>query len=385
MKQQNKKYFSIFEMLISLTIVTILASLIATSFIHIRDEAKRTTCLNQLKQIQQMVEVAKKDLNMDMPKLDSFSDFSFLEAYIDEENYGIMICPSDSVRLDLGLNDLSDTSYFVVPTKKMVESEDAMDMSTLAIEEYMVIYDKLASFHDDLYNIVYLHGGDNNLAGIARSRGSEPTEPLTVRSIPNEPPTVRSIPTEAPIVPPTIIIPPGGGNTIVAGEDMDVVLELVGSGYSSNTVKSNINLDGAPMNWLNEDGDEHTDQVVGVEGLNLSLTISEGASIQVNASAAHDSNNLQNSDNLQVYRDGDYVSNLDGYSGQLSVKDFLADYIDENGRVTLEDNQVIFLMELGTTNTNKAYFDMQDVVVVATFTAATKNELEEMVEETIEK
>jgi competence protein ComGC len=375
---QYKKHFSIFEMLISLTIVTILASLIITSFTHIRDEVKKTTCLNQLRQIQQMVEVAKKDLNMNMPKLESFSDFSFLANYISEDNYGIMICPSDSVRLDLGLSDLSDTSYFIVPTKKIVEGEDAMDMNTLPIEEYMVVYDKLASFHDDLYNIVYLHGGDNNLAGITTFRASEPTVPPTAQSIPSTIPPI--VPSTIPlIVPPTIIIPPGGGNTIVAGEDMDVVLELVGSAYSTNTVKSNINLDGESMNWLNEDGDEHTDQVVGVEGLNLSLTISEGTSIQVNASAAHDSNNLQ------VYRDGDYVSNLDGYSGQLSVKDFLADYIDENGRVSLEDNQVIFLMELGTTNTNKSYFDMQDVVVVATFTAATKNELEEMVEETIRK
>jgi hypothetical protein len=33
------------------------------------------------------------------------------------------------------------------------------------------------------------------------------------------------------------------GNTIVADEDMDVTLEVIGSGYSSSTVKSSISVD----------------------------------------------------------------------------------------------------------------------------------------------
>jgi hypothetical protein len=122
---------------------------------------------------------------------------------------------------------------------------------------------------------------------------------------------------------------------------------------------------------------------VGVEGLSLELTLSEGSSIQVHGSAGHSSDDLQNSDNLKVYSNGDYASNLSGYDGQKSVKDFLANYIDENGRVTIDDNQVMFLMELGTTNKNKSYYDMQDVVVLATFTPSTKAELEKMIENTV--
>ena len=77
---------------------------------------------------------------------------------------------------------------------------------------------------------------------------------------------------------------------------------------------------------------------------------------------------LQGSNNLVVYQhDGDKATLWVSYNGQESVKSFLSEYIDSKGNVTIDDNQVIFLMELGTTNKSRSYFDMQDLVVVATF------------------
>ena len=83
---------------------------------------------------------------------------------------------------------------------------------------------------------------------------------------------------------------------------MKVTLNLVGSGYSSNTVKSTVTIDGKDHYWINDSGNTHTGHVVGVDGLSLDMIISEGTSIQLNGSAAHDSGNLGGTDNLKVYR-----------------------------------------------------------------------------------
>ena len=70
--------------------------------------------------------------------------------------------------------------------------------------------------------------------------------------------------------------------------------------------------------------------------------------------------------NTNVLRDGDPVPQHNGYNGQASAEAFLAPYIDSNDRIVLEDNQAIFLFELGTTNMNSSAADFQDLVVVVT-------------------
>jgi len=309
------------------------------------------------------------------------------------------------------------------------ESNDIVSPTIKDEQKVLIIYDKDINNHTrdfknhaKNFNIVYLNGTNSSLGGIARTEPNEEGDdsegdPKNNNGDGNNIDDVdMSNPGEAPKhadnidntvddekktsgdpvdidfdeyvdainMQPSVTIPDDNkGNTIVADEDMDVTLEVVGSGYSSNTVKSSISVDGESYNWQDANGDDHTSHIVGVEGLSLELTLSEGSSIQVHGSAGHSSDDLQNSDNLKVYRNGDYASNLSGYDGQKSVKDFLDNYIDENGRVTIDDNQVIFLMELGTTNQTKSYYDMQDVVVLATFTPSTKAELEKMIENTV--
>lgn len=81
----------------------------------------------------------------------------------------------------------------------------------------------------------------------------------------------------------------------------------------------------------------------------------------------------QNSDQggrqLKVLRDGDDVPNISGYLGQESIAGFVADFIGDDGKISLAPNQSIYLFELGSTNTRSAAFDMQDLVVLVTMTA----------------
>lgn len=64
-------------------------------------------------------------------------------------------------------------------------------------------------------------------------------------------------------------------------------------------------------------------------------------------------------------RDGATPPSVAGFQGQTSAKDMLAPYLDpKTGKVSLKSNQVIYLFELGVTDTKSTAFDMQDLVVL---------------------
>ncbi len=68
---------------------------------------------------------------------------------------------------------------------------------------------------------------------------------------------------------------------------------------------------------------------------------------------------------VQALRNGDSAPNVAGFSGQVSAKDMLSNYIDpDTNKITLRNNQVIYLFELGSTDTDSSAFDMQDLVVL---------------------
>lgn len=70
---------------------------------------------------------------------------------------------------------------------------------------------------------------------------------------------------------------------------------------------------------------------------------------------------------LIVLRNGDDVPDIQGYLDQGNLVDFVRDYVDpETDKVVLDENQAIFLYELGTTNMNSAAADFQDLVVLVT-------------------
>lgn len=67
-------------------------------------------------------------------------------------------------------------------------------------------------------------------------------------------------------------------------------------------------------------------------------------------------------------RNGDYVPNKTPFSQQPAIKSFLQGVIDPNTqKVTIGQNEVLYLMELGTNNTSSPAADFQDLVFKVTF------------------
>ena len=68
-----------------------------------------------------------------------------------------------------------------------------------------------------------------------------------------------------------------------------------------------------------------------------------------------------------VLRDDDDVPDIEGFLDQGNVVEFIQDYIDsETNTISLDENQVIFLFELGVTNLSSPAADFQDLVVLCT-------------------
>lgn len=68
---------------------------------------------------------------------------------------------------------------------------------------------------------------------------------------------------------------------------------------------------------------------------------------------------------VRVLRNGDAVPDIRPFANQTSVAAFLSPYVNAaTRRITLRDDQVIFLFELGTTDMRAAAADFQDLVVL---------------------
>lgn len=68
-----------------------------------------------------------------------------------------------------------------------------------------------------------------------------------------------------------------------------------------------------------------------------------------------------------VLCDGDDVPSIPGFMNQNSLEEFVEDFIDPaTNKIVLDENQAIFLFELGTSNLNSSAADFQDLVVLLT-------------------
>ena len=112
--------------------------------------------------------------------------------------------------------------------------------------------------------------------------------------------------------------------------------------------------------------------------INLSLNSSKGekmiiTSIPEKPGGAEECNNQANeiastnTEQVKALRNNDSLNNVDvpGFKEQQSVEDYLRDYTNGN-KVKIEDNQIIYLFEIGQTDTNSGGFDLQDNIVLVT-------------------
>ncbi len=70
---------------------------------------------------------------------------------------------------------------------------------------------------------------------------------------------------------------------------------------------------------------------------------------------------------LIVLRNGDPAPNIQGYLDQTDAVEFVRDFVDfDTNTMVLDENQAIFLYELGTTNMHSSAADFQDLVALVT-------------------
>lgn len=80
--------------------------------------------------------------------------------------------------------------------------------------------------------------------------------------------------------------------------------------------------------------------------------------------------NTHNGSQVLTLRNGDRPPLFSPFGSQPTIDTFLTRYLDPaTGRITIADNQVIFLYELGATSSSSEAYDMQDLVVLATIAA----------------
>jgi hypothetical protein len=75
----------------------------------------------------------------------------------------------------------------------------------------------------------------------------------------------------------------------------------------------------------------------------------------------------RNPDLVDVFLAGDRKPDYEGFDDQADAEAYLRDYVDEDGRITIAENQAIFLFELGSDDPSSGAYDFQDAVVLVTF------------------
>lgn len=105
------------------------------------------------------------------------------------------------------------------------------------------------------------------------------------------------------------------------------------------------------------------------EGANPADTaVTVSARSWVNGSVHIEANSSEQSQQVKVLRDGDAVPDIKGMDEQADVLYFIKPYIDfETNKISLDENQAIYLFEIGTTRMSSSSADFQDLVVLVTF------------------
>ena len=80
----------------------------------------------------------------------------------------------------------------------------------------------------------------------------------------------------------------------------------------------------------------------------------------------------EGSNNVKVLQNGESAPDLNGAFGQGSVVDFLAPLLTD-GKISIGNRDLLYLSELGTTNTNSSAYDLQDAITLITFEKCNAN------------
>ncbi|MDJ0846165.1 hypothetical protein [Crocosphaera sp.] len=127
-------------------------------------------------------------------------------------------------------------------------------------------------------------------------------------------------------------------------------------------VTTNIYIDGNQQTWDSNSSLTLPEQPAGttfdVESIAGNGSICGGHYETVSSNDTH-------SPQLEVLVNGDPVPDHTPYGGQNTIESFMQQYV-KDGKINIAENQVIYLFELWGDDKSKAYFDLQDNVVLAT-------------------
>jgi len=173
------------------------------------------------------------------------------------------------------------------------------------------------------------------------------------------------------------IIPPG---RIDPEEDLNMEIRVLGASYQIGwnrgqpvwgTVDSRVRVgSGSSFQqlWYGKQDSINPTNVY------FSSSVDEGQTIDI-AARCHNGSSWRDwrathwgfTNNVTALANGDTPPSSVPAFSQGNIEDYLAPYLDENGNVNIGPLDVIYLIELGQTDTNASGFDMQDLVLLITF------------------
>ena len=172
MKKKIKKMFSVVEIMAVVAVTATLVSILTSSIKSSKDLAIQVTCMSNISQIRNYMELYRKDNNQ-LPYSEIWlTDFSFAQDYMGTGNdLKAFTCPgSDDEQLHEYSQLKYNTSYFYVPNASLWENnlEDGQpygitveDLTVIRTSENGVIYDKSPDHHNGKVNIARLFKSDD--------------------------------------------------------------------------------------------------------------------------------------------------------------------------------------------------------------------------------
>ncbi|MDV2992080.1 MAG: hypothetical protein N4J56_001734 [Chroococcidiopsis sp. SAG 2025] len=155
------------------------------------------------------------------------------------------------------------------------------------------------------------------------------------------------------------------GGILTCSQSTVLTFKVIGSSYACS---------GTSANWIvNTKITVDTQDYIVRENEILNLTINPGQQVKVASVPVEPTGkNCTNSDTpvestnttkVRTLRNGDNVPSVQAFSNQTSVEQYLRNYVS-NGKINIGDKDIIYLFEIGQSNTNASGFDLQDNVVL---------------------
>lgn len=152
-------------------------------------------------------------------------------------------------------------------------------------------------------------------------------------------------------------------------------VRVVGAGFTSGRTHPDLAVHsrvGSGNSWNRLfQGPDYTvkpSQVLQRQVVEAGTTIDFSARAQSGSSSWYSARNtLTDNPTVIALRDGDKVPDYTPVGSQGTISSFLTQYIDKNNRVTIGPRDVIYLFECYATKPYSGGFDMQDVVLLVSF------------------